>query len=289
MDVRLTVPLELLHGSKELNGGQMPRGRKKDSPSAISIRQKAYLEIQKWIAIGVLPAGSTISELDLARELGSSRTPIREAISQLVAEGLLEQNEAGTVSVIQITRENIIDTYELREALETYAVAKVARQELLRPENKQQLLGFVDVFRQLRVELEDAGRPVLDEEQTYRLLASDLSFHALLIGLSQNARINKVVKETRLLLRIFTIRRESHDAAALERIYKEHKELLDAIESRDEVRACQMLRRHIQASQRERLEEFDQHLREASMRRSLPAFLEMYQPLHLTDSSSSRR
>ncbi|MDR3793477.1 MAG: GntR family transcriptional regulator [Terracidiphilus sp.] len=267
----------------------MARGRKKANSSETSIRQRAYLTIQKQIATGELPAGSAISELELAKVLGSSRTPIREAISQLVAEGLLEQNGSGSVFVIQLTRENIIDIYELREALERYAVGKVARLGLMRPADKEQLLGYVNAIQKLHEELIASDQRVLDEEQTNRLLAADLSFHALLLGLSQNVRINKVVNDTRLLLRIFTIRREGHDAAALERIYTEHSGLLEAIESRDEATTCRLLSAHIQASQQERLEEYDQHLREASIRKSLPAFLEMYQPLHLAMAPKKQR
>lgn len=267
----------------------MPRGRKKSGSSETSIRQRAYLEIQRRIATGVLPAGSAISELDLARELGSSRTPIREALSQLVAEGLLEQNEAGSISVIQMTRENIIDTCELREALEIYAVGKVARLGLLRPADQEQLEALIHRIEILRDELAASGQPSLNEEQNNRLLAADLSFHALLIGLSQNGRINKVVNDTRLLLRIFTMRRENHNVPALERIHKQHKELMKQIQRRDEPAACRILSEHIQSSQRERLEEFDQHQREAAMRRSLPAFLEMYQPLHLETAAKKRR
>lgn len=267
----------------------MPRGRRKAGAKETSIRQRAYLEIQRRIATGILPAGSAISELDLASELGSSRTPIREAISQLVAEGLLEQNEAGSVSVIQMTRENIIDTCELREALEIYAVGKVARLGLLRPADKERLEALIHLIEVLREELIHSGKTALNEEQTNRLLAADLSFHALLIGLSQNVRINKVVNDMRLLLRIFTMRRESHNAQALAGIHKQHQELLEAIDRRDEATTCRILSEHIQASQHERLEEFDQHQREASMRKSLPAFLEMYQPLHLSAPEKKRR
>jgi DNA-binding GntR family transcriptional regulator len=267
----------------------MARGRKKAGSTETSIRQRAYLAIQKRIATGDLAAGSALSELDLARELGSSRTPIREAISQLVAEGLLEQNDSGGVFVIQLTRENILDTYELREALEMYAVGKVARLGLMRASDRERLQGLVDSILVLRDELVQAGQAALDADQTNRLLAADLSFHALLIGLSQNVRINKVVNDTRLLLRIFTMRRESHDAAALERIYQQHNDLLECIDRHDEASTARLLSEHIQASQRERLVEYDQHLREASMRKSLPAFLEMYQPLHLSAEPAKRR
>jgi DNA-binding GntR family transcriptional regulator len=266
----------------------MARGRRKTGSPETSIRQRAYLAIQRRIATGELPAGSAISELDLAKEMGSSRTPIREALSQLVAEGLLEQNGAGGVLVIQLTRENIIDTYELREALEMYAVGKVARLGMMRAADKVYLQGLVSAIRELHDELVSTGQNALDAEQTNRLLAADLSFHALLIGLSQNVRINKVVNDTRLLLRIFTIRRESHDAPALGRIYRQHQEIVDAIERGDEVATRRILSEHIQGSERERLEEYDQHLREASMRKSLPAFLEMYQPLNLNPEPYKR-
>jgi DNA-binding GntR family transcriptional regulator len=86
------------------------------SPLATSIRQKAYLFIQRKIAAGELAAGAAVSELEIAKELGSSRTPIREAISQLTAEGLLEQTPGGGVLVVRFTRDNIVDLCELREA-----------------------------------------------------------------------------------------------------------------------------------------------------------------------------
>jgi DNA-binding GntR family transcriptional regulator len=244
-----------------------------------SIRQKAYTCIQRKIATGELAAGSAISELDLAKELGSSRTPIREAISQLVAEGLLEQNPSGGVFVTQLTRESIIDLYELREALEMYAVGKVARLGLLRPAEKEQLQKLIDAVQDLKNELLKSGEGRLNAEQMNRFIAADFSFHSLLIGLSQNVRIHKVVIETRLLMRIFSMYLKGHDIPALDRICHQHQELLDAIERHDGPATAKIISDHIMVSQRERLEEFDLRKREASIRKSIPAFLEMYQPL----------
>jgi DNA-binding GntR family transcriptional regulator len=83
-----------------------------------SVRAKAYLHIQRKIAAGELPTGSALSELALAKGLGSSLTPIREAIGQLVAEGFLEQTPNRGAVVVQLTRQDIVELYELREALE---------------------------------------------------------------------------------------------------------------------------------------------------------------------------
>src|ERR1700712_3847581 len=105
------------------------RTKTKAKPSKLNytIREKAYQYIQSRIADGDLPSGSAISELLLAKELGSSRTPVREALGQLVSEGLLEQTPNRGTIVVRLSREDIVDLYELREALEVYVVAKVAR------------------------------------------------------------------------------------------------------------------------------------------------------------------
>jgi DNA-binding GntR family transcriptional regulator len=255
-------------------------GRKRkpvDASPSSSVRQRAYLYIHRQVMEGRLKAGSAISELELANELGSSRTPVREAISQLVAEGLLEQNRGG-VFVVQFSREDVLDLCELREALEVYALSKVARLGLSQVEEKERLHKLVQAILDLKEELERSGQPALDVEQMRRFIAADFSFHALLIGLSRNARIHKVVNETRVLMRVFLMRQRGHTVADLERIHQQHKDLLAAIQARDEGGTVRILTLHLQESQRERLEEFDQQKRENSMKNSIPAFMEMYQP-----------
>ena len=254
----------------------MAQKRKGRETSPISsVRQRAYVCIYRKIAEGELRGGSAISELELARELGSSRTPIREAISQLVAEGLLEQGRGG-VFVVQFTREDVLDLCELREALETYALCKVARLGLIRSKDRELLQKFVDAIDVLKEELKSSRESVLNIDQMHRFIAADFSFHALLIALSHNARIHKVVSETRLLMRLFLIRRRGHNVADLERIYQQHTELIEFIERQDVASTVKVLSLHLQESQRERLEEFDQHKREASMKSNIPAFLEIY-------------
>jgi len=256
----------------------MGRRRKvADATPSSSVRQRAYLYIHRKITEGELKAGAPISELELARELGSSRTPVREAISQLIAEGLLEQSRGG-VFVVQFTREDVLDLCELREALEIYALSKVARLGLPRAEDRERLHKLVHAVLELKEGLEKSGKPALDVEGMRRFIAADFSFHALLIGLSQNARIHKVVSETRVLMRVFLMRHKGHSVADLERIHRQHRELLEAIEKWDVPETVRILSLHLQESQRERLEEFDQHKRETSMKSSMPAFLEIYQP-----------
>src|SRR5579884_1684081 len=238
-----------------------------------SIREKAYVHIQRKIASGEMRPGDAVSELALSKELGSSRTPIREAIGQLVSEGLLEQVHNRGAIVVQLTRQDIIDLYELREALEVYAVAKVAREGASRGD-LERLGALTNEVLLLRDELRESSETALNGKQMHRFVTCDLSFHTLLIRMAANARITKVLNETRLLIRIFAMHRQGHTADLLERIHRYHSAVLRAVSRKDAEAAAKALSEHIKASQRERLEDFDHWEREASLRETLPLFFD---------------
>jgi len=221
-----------------------------------NIREAAYRYIQRKILSGELGAGDLVSESSLAKELGSSRTPVREAIGQLAAEGLLEQIPARGTVVVQLSRSDIVDLYELREALEVYAVSKVARDGLV-GSHIGRLREYAEEPLRLCEELERSGRLRLDGEQMQRFMAADLAFHSLLIRCAGNRRILKVLSSTRLLIRIFSIHRQGHDSAQLRQIYAYHSGILDAVLNRRPEEAARLETEHIRASCQERLEAFD--------------------------------
>jgi DNA-binding GntR family transcriptional regulator len=228
------------------------------------MRRRAYLLIQKKIASGELKAGTLLSELALATELGSSRTPIREAVGQLLAEGLLELSPGGGIIVTQLTRQAIRDLYELREALEVFAVGRVA-QNGIRTSDRERLNHLLAETQVLLKELKSSGAQELNAGQMKRFTLSDLSFHALLIRLAANARILKVINDTRLMIRIFGIQRSGHKREELEQIHRHHKDILQAVIDQDVDRARKLLSDHIQASANERLDEFDLWERESQL------------------------
>jgi DNA-binding GntR family transcriptional regulator len=248
---------------------------------ALSVRERAYIHIQRLIADGTLAAGGGVSELVLAKELGSSRTPIREAMNQLAAEGLLSQSAAGGMTVSQLQREDIIELYELREALEVYAVRKISRIAMLAAD-KDRLQYLVDQIAQLRMELEQSGAPTLDGKQMERFIGCDFNFHALLMSMARNSRLQKILNETRLLISIFAIHRKGHGPEALHSILQYHQRILDAVVEQAESAAASALAEHIQASQGERLNEYDHWKRENSLRHSMPIFLDIHQSGHAT-------
>ena len=240
--------------------------------SSLTMRERSYQHIHSLLSNGQLKVGAAISELLLAKELGSSRTPIREAIGQLVAEGLLEQTPTGTTLVVQLRREDVIELYELREALEIYSIWKVA-QSNLHTVDRQRLQRLVDEMLKLKQELDQSGNPALDEDQMQRFLASDFAFHSLLMSMAHNSRIQKIINEMRLLMRIFSIHRRGHEAPLLAKIHQQHQEILNAVIEQKPDSARQVLSEHIRTSLQERLDEFDHNRREQSFLESLPSFM----------------
>lgn len=239
-----------------------------------SRREHAYRHILSKIASGELTAGSILSEVSLARSLGTSRTPVREAIGQLVAEGLLEQTPNRGAVVVQLTKQDIVELYELREALEVYAAGKAARSNV-KAEDLEPLRRVVRQVLLLKDVLEHSRRSSLDFDEMRKLVAFDLGYHSLLVRLGGNARMLKVLNETRLLIRIFSIHRSGHDAAQIESICRQHMEILDAVAARDAERAMHILSAHIRASRQERLDEYDRWQRESSLQSAFPAFLDV--------------
>src|SRR5262245_15044729 len=96
------------------------------SPAGGTLVQRAYEHIQEAILSGHLPAGSVVSEAVLAKSLGISRTPVGEAIRQLAREGLVQQVPRYGTIVKPIDRRELIELYEMRAALESYAAARAA-------------------------------------------------------------------------------------------------------------------------------------------------------------------
>ena len=248
--------------------------RRKSSATASSgsLRERAYNHIQRGIASGELLPDTAISEVVLSRQLKMSRTPVREAINQLVAEGLLEQTPNRGTLVVRLERQDVIELYELREVLEIYAARKAA-QITLRPADLERWEQFSDEILALRDELLSSRQPTLNRDQMRRFVASDLSFHNVLMHMSMNARILKVLNDTRLLIRIFGMERPGYDCEALERIHHQHASIIAAVRKHDPDLASQLLTQHIRTSLEERLQAYEVWEREISFRKSIPSFI----------------
>jgi DNA-binding GntR family transcriptional regulator len=94
----------------------------------------------------------------------------------------------------------------------------------------------------------------------------DMKIHALLLLSTQNVRMQKIVADTRVLVRIFAMRRNGHELSMLEKIHRQHVAIVNAVAKGRVEEAVTMLSEHIQTSLNERLEEFDYWKRENALR-----------------------
>jgi len=96
------------------------------SPVKQTQRERAYQHIRRKLAEGALPAGVRLSPAALAREIGVSHIPVREAISQLRSEGLIVHMAHRGAFVKGADRQDLVDLIELRTVLECHAAARAA-------------------------------------------------------------------------------------------------------------------------------------------------------------------
>jgi DNA-binding GntR family transcriptional regulator len=236
-----------------------------------SARERAYLYIQQKIAGRELSAGSAISEVALAAELGLSRTPVHEALRQLLGEGLLEEDAYGSIVVVRLSRQDFVELYELRSVLESHAVSKIARHPFA-GKDLERLQALTGEIRALRNQLVKSRKKMLNGMQMRRFEMADISFHAFLMSIAENTVALKVFNKTRYLIRVFAARHAGHNAEALARVHGEHLDIIHAMAEGDAERAVRVLSRHIQTSQQERLKEYSYWEHEALLRDQIPDF-----------------
>lgn len=226
------------------------------------MREQAYRHIQRKILCGELPAGHVVSELTLAREIGMSRTPIREAIRQLDQEGVLKQVPRYGTVVQRLSRRDLAELYELREALEPFAVAQAAGR--VSGEDLRLLEKLCDEIAAIAAAMQKAKRATPDAAMMKRLLSADLGFHLVLLRSSGNRRMMKIVGDSRLLTGIFGTPRQAHSLAVLQETHRFHLRILRAVRTGDAEKARAAMATHIRASRDEALAHFDRAQTEVS-------------------------
>jgi DNA-binding GntR family transcriptional regulator len=236
-----------------------------------SARERAYLNIQQKIAGRELAAGAAISEVALAAELGISRTPVHEAIRQLLGEGLLEADSNGVIIVVRLSRQDFVELYELRSVLEMHAISKIAKRGLA-GKDIERLQALAREIKDLRNELVKSGKKSLNDAQMRRFEMADISFHTFLMSIAENSVALKFFNKVRYLIRAFAARHAGHNAEALARVHNEHLDMIHALAEGSAEKAMRAVSQHIQASQQERMEEYAYWEREALVRNQVSDF-----------------
>ena len=193
----------------------------------ITLRQQAYLRLRERLVSGELRAGMQLSEPNLAKQLGMSRTPVREALRQMENEGLIDYAPRFGAMVRVPDRDELAEMYAVREALESYAAAQAAA-KMTPPDLRTledaytQMCSIADGFR-------NRGRDLLDGPLLERFITADLAFHRIIIAAAGNRYMSKILDDTRLLVRVFTATFWQYNAEKLGEANQFHQRLLEAL------------------------------------------------------------
>lgn len=194
-----------------------------------SAREYAYEYVRRRILSGEFPAGTQLNLDKIARNLGVSRMPIREAIRQLASEGLITIYPRRGCIVTRLSLGDVMDLAEIRELLEGLAIRRALPH--LDPPALQQLEALLG-------QMEAAGS---DTELWLRLHDE---FHDYLSSRSQSSRLTTLVRHLRQSvtphIQLFL---SGYKKGELPNV--EHRELLEAIKSGDADRAEAAMREHV--------------------------------------------
>lgn len=98
--------------------------------AAVTLKEKAYVELRQLILSGKLEPGETLTERMLVEMLSMSRTPIRAALERLDAEGLAKYTPNKGLVVTELSLDKIVDFFDFRIAMECHVVRKLARRSM---------------------------------------------------------------------------------------------------------------------------------------------------------------
>lgn len=202
----------------------------------------AYRTLLEEIRGGDLRPGDRLRETELAARLGVSRTPIREAIRQLEADGLVLHAPRQGATVRSLDYAEVMELYEMRAVLEGTA-ARLAAHAALAIE--------IDELSAINDEL----RAAPSAADAFRL---NRVFHAALLNAAKNRFLHRSMdglQKAMMILGPTTLSESDRFDGAVQ----EHGAILDALSARDGQRAEQLMRAHIEASQRVRIKALRTH------------------------------
>ena len=209
--------------------------REKPSPESKrteNLAGQVYNQIKTLILCNEVLPGQKLHHQELSERLGVSRTPVREALTRLVQEGYVSLLPNRGFTCKEIRLQEAIELYELREALEAFAVERAV-------ENLTD-----EALRKLSAKMSLYGQDV-QKRFTRDRLVYDQDLHLEIARLSGNETLTKTL--TQVFERIILKRRTDglYDPARGVKAHQEHLRLLQAIKKRNAQEAVKIVRAHI--------------------------------------------
>lgn len=217
-----------------------------------SAAERAYLHLREAILGGSLERGSHLPEEPIASRLGISRTPVREALRRLAAEGLVTLDLNRGAQVIAWTTRDIDEIYGIRALLESHGTRLTAQH--ISAEQLEELSGVADDMERAA---EERGTAFRQRDIEY-VTDLNLSFHRLVLEAAQNNRLLQLFTS----VTAFPVLYRAYREFSLERFKAsnaEHRILIRALSVGDEDFAGVTMQGHILAARAEQRRLEEQH------------------------------
>ncbi|MFJ6561513.1 GntR family transcriptional regulator [Streptomyces sp. NPDC091412] len=206
------------------------------STARVPAAERAYGLTKELIIDGRLPGGSLISEGEIAERTSLSRTPVREAFLRLQAEGLLQLFPKRGAVVVPVGPGEAEDVLELREALESSAVRRIARRA-------EPLGGLVSRLS----DLIDVQREHARRADVAAFAEADEAFHHGIVAASGNGLAERFYETLRDRQRRMAVQLLQPQPERLASLIHEHSLLVERIADRDDEGFAGALRAHLDA------------------------------------------
>ena len=197
-----------------------------------TLREQAARLVKRELLSGAVEAGSILSANALSKELGISNSPMREALMDLAAQGLLEVVKNRGFRVYSMTRSDLRDVREMRSILEVAAIERLALRGMSEPE------------RARAHDLSETSLAALRSGEVVDFLDADHAMHMYLVDLVGNPRLSAAIgslrDQTRICGAFAATPPDAFEACVLE-----HRDLLDAIAAKDVSTAGRIMAEHL--------------------------------------------
>jgi DNA-binding GntR family transcriptional regulator len=199
------------------------------------LRRQVYDELKKLILSGALRPGERLHERDLTKQLGVSRTPLREALNQLASDGLVVNRPQRGHFVQAYDAKTVDDLYGLRALLEGHAIELAM--ERIKAEDKKEFAKLKTLLKRYN------GR----KEQSSDEIRDSFLVHDLIARVARDQFLHETLTRLYERLQLFVwLDAIYEDDVSLTR--KEHFELIDLILSGDKRRAIKHVEEHVRRS-----------------------------------------
>lgn len=199
------------------------------------LREVVCETLREAIINGVLKPGERLMEIQLAEELGVSRTPVREAIRKLELEGFVIMIPRRGTYVADLSIKDVNEVFEVRTSLDVLAAGLAA--ERITDEELEQM-------ERLLVQIGE----YIEQGNMERIVEADSQFHDILYQASRNDRLVGIINNLREQLTRFRSMSMSYPGR-LKNTLEEHGRLVEAIAARDVELAQQLATQHMENSE----------------------------------------